>query len=163
MSKVSKPVVSIVMGSKSDLRVMSEAGGILDSFGVSYETGIYSAHRTPERTSRYAAGAERRGLKVIIAGAGGAAHLAGVIASKTVVPVIAVPLKSPLNGLDSFYSTFQMPSGVPVATMGIGKSGAKNAALLALQILGVKDSRIRKKLKQYKKELALKSSRKSSK
>jgi phosphoribosylaminoimidazole carboxylase PurE protein len=149
--KTVKPLVGIVMGSKSDIPVMNEAGAILDSFGVSYETRVSSAHRSPDRTTRYAKEAKRKGLKVIIAGAGGAAHLSGAIASQTVLPVIAVPLQSPLNGLDSFYATFQMPAGVPVATMGIGKSGAKNAAFLALQILGTKYPVIQKKLMQYKK------------
>ena len=148
--KIKKSLVGIVMGSKSDLPTMNEAGAILDSFGVPYEVRVSSAHRSPDRTTQYARGAKKKGLQVIIAGAGGAAHLAGVIASQTVLPVIAVPLRSPLNGLDAFYATFQMPSGVPVATMGIGKSGAKNAAFLALQILGTKYPAIQKKLMQRK-------------
>lgn len=159
--KKTRALVGIVMGSKSDLPVMNEAAAILDSFGVSYEVGVSSAHRSPDRTTRYAKDAKKKGLQVIIAGAGGAAHLAGVVASKTVLPVIAVPLKSPLKGLDSFYATFQMPAGVPVATMGIGKSGAKNAAYLALQILGVKYPRIQKKLAQFKIGQARRISRKA--
>ncbi len=155
MSKTVKPIVGIVMGSKSDLPTMNEAGAILDSFGVPYEIRVSSAHRSPDKTTQYASGAKKKGLQVIIAGAGGAAHLAGAIASQTVLPVIAVPLKSPLNGLDSFYATFQMPSGVPVATMGIGKSGAKNAAFLALQILGTRYPAIQKKLMQHKKKQAV--------
>ena len=148
-----KPLVGIVMGSKSDLPVMREAAEIFDLFGIPYEVGVYSAHRSPARTMRYAKQAMKRGLAVIIAGAGGAAHLAGAVASQTVLPVIAVPLNSPLKGLDSFYATFQMPAGVPVATMGIGKSGAKNAAFLALQILGTKFPGVRKKLVEYKRKL----------
>ncbi len=146
-----KPVVGIVMGSKSDIPVMKESAAILESFGVPFEMGVYSAHRMPARTMNYAKKAMGKGLKVIIAGAGGAAHLAGVIASHTVLPVIAVPIDSPLKGLDSFYATLQMPSGVPVATMGIGKSGAKNAAYLALQILAIKYPGMQKKLLQIKK------------
>ena len=153
--KIKKSLVGIVMGSKSDLPTMNEAGAILDSFGVPYEVRVSSAHRSPDRTTQYARGAKKKGLQVIIAGAGGAAHLAGAIASQTVLPVIAVPLKSPLNGLDSFYATFQMPAGVPVATMGIGKGGAKNAAFLALQILGTRYPAIQKKLMQHKRKQAV--------
>ena len=148
-----KPLVGIVMGSKSDLPVMRETAEILDLFEIPYELSVCSAHRSPARTMRYAKQALKRGLKVIIAGAGGAAHLAGAVASQSVLPVIAVPLNSPLNGVDSFYATFQMPAGVPVATMGIGKSGAKNAAFLALQILGTKSPAIQKKLIEYKRKL----------
>jgi phosphoribosylaminoimidazole carboxylase PurE protein len=153
--KIVKSLVGIVMGSKSDLPTMNEAGAILDSFGVPYEIRVSSAHRSPDKTTQYARGAKKKGLQVIIAGAGGAAHLAGAIASQTVLPVIAVPLKSPLNGLDSFYATFQMPAGVPVATMGIGKGGAKNAAFLALQILGTRYPAIQKKLIQHKRKQAV--------
>ena len=152
MGKV-KPLVGIVMGSKSDLPVMREACEIFGLFEIPYEVGVYSAHRSPAGTMHYAKQALKRGLKVIIAGAGGAAHLAGAVASQTVLPVIAVPLNSPLNGVDSFYATFQMPAGVPVATMGIGKSGAKNSAFLALQILGTKSPAIQRKLIEYKRKL----------
>ncbi len=142
------------MGSNTDLPIMRETAKILDEFGVRYEMTISSAHRSPKRTADYAKDAEKKGIKVIIAGAGGAAHLAGVIASHTMLPVIAVPLDSPLKGLDSFYSTLQMPSGVPVATMGIGKTGAKNAAILAIQILSLSDEKLCKRLKEYKRRLA---------
>ncbi len=146
-----KPVVGIVMGSKSDLPVMKEAAAVLESLGVPFLMEVCSAHRMPDRTMRYAKKAREKGLKVIIAGAGGAAHLGGVIASHTILPVIAVPINSPLKGLDSFYATLQMPSGVPVATMGIGKSGAKNAAYLAVQILAVRYPSMQKKLLKVKK------------
>ena len=151
-----KSLVGIVMGSDSDLGVMEEAGKILHEFGISSEVTIASAHRSPKRAESYARSAEKKGLRVIIAGAGGAAHLAGVLASRTTLPVIAVPLNSPLRGLDSFYSTLQMPSGVPVATMGIGKAGAKNAAILAVEILAIKYPRLRRKLKEYKRQLSQK-------
>ena len=155
-----KPLVGIVMGSDSDLEVMKEAGVTLESFGVAYEMNIASAHRSPRRAESYAKNAGKKGLKVIIAGAGGAAHLAGVLAARTILPVIAVPLNSPLKGLDSFYSTLQMPGGVPVATMGIGKSGARNAAILAVEILAVKYPALQGKLKEYKRGLARKVARK---
>ncbi len=158
---MSKPLVGIVMGSDSDLQVMEEAGKVLKKFGIEYEMTVSSAHRSPQRTARYARGAEKRGLKVLIAGAGGAAHLAGVLASSLILPVISVPLSSPLKGLDSFYSNLQMPSGVPLATMGIGKSGAKNAAILAAQILALKYPKIKKKLKRYKVDLAREVERKA--
>lgn len=150
---MSKPIIGIVMGSNSDLPVMEETVKILKEFAVKYELTISSAHRSPQKTSLYAKDAEKKGVEIIIAGAGGAAHLAGVLAAHTVLPIIAVPLNSPLGGLDSFYSTFQMPAGVPVATMGIGKSGAKNAAILAIEILALKYPEIRKKLKKYKEKL----------
>ena len=128
----SKPLVGILMGSDSDLPVMEEAAKILKDFGIPYEMTISSAHRTPKRTSEYAQSAEGRGIKVIIAGAGSAAHLAGFIAAETTLPVIGVPIdSSPLNGLDSLLSTVQMPGGVPVASMSIGKAGAKNAGIFA--------------------------------
>ena len=151
---MSKPLVGIVMGSDSDLAVMEEAAKILHEFGISHEITIASAHRSPKRAESYAHSAEKKGLRVIIAGAGGAAHLAGVLASRTILPVIAVPLNSPLRGLDSFYSTLQMPSGVPVATMGIGKAGARNAAILAVEILALKYPRLARQLKRYKLTLA---------
>jgi 5-(carboxyamino)imidazole ribonucleotide mutase len=150
-----KTLVGIIMGSDSDLPVMKKTAEVLDKFGISYEMQIVSAHRTPQKAHEYASTAEGRGLEVIIAGAGGAAHLAGVIASLTPLPVIGVPMKtSSLGGVDSLYSIVQMPSGIPVATMGIGESGAKNAGILAAQILGIKYSKIRDKVKAYKKEIA---------
>ena len=156
-----KPLVGIVMGSDSDLKVMREAGEVLESFGVAYDITIPSAHRSPKRAESYAKNAGKNGLKVIIAGAGGAAHLAGVLAAHTVLPVIAVPMLSPLNGLDSFYSTLQMPAGIPVATMGIGKGGTRNAAILAVEILAVKYPALQKKLKSYKQQLARKVAKKN--
>ena len=146
--------IGIVMGSNSDLATMQEAVQILKEFEVAFDVHIISAHRSPERAHYYAVKAEQN-YALIIAGAGGAAHLAGVIASLTPIPVIGVPmLTSGLGGLDSLLSMVQMPSGVPVPTMGIGASGAINAALLAVQILGVSDSKLREKMNQYKKKLA---------
>lgn len=150
-----KTQVLIVMGSDSDMPVMEETVKILKKLGISYETVIASAHRTPERTTRLASEAEDKGIEVIIAGAGMAAHLAGVLAAHTIVPVIGVPIDSPpLNGLDSLLSTVQMPFGVPVATMAIGKAGAKNAAILSAQIIGRKDPEVVKRLKVYRKKMA---------
>ncbi len=150
-----KAIVGIVMGSDSDLSVMKEAANVLSDFKIPYEVTIASAHRSPERTSKYARSAEERGLKVIIAGAGWAAHLAGVVASETVLPVIGVPIdSSPLNGMDSLLSTVQMPGGIPVATVSIGKSGAKNAGLLAVEILALGDERLREELKALRKKMA---------
>ncbi len=150
------PIVGIVMGSASDRSIMEEAGGILALFGVPYEIIVASAHRSPERTREYARTAHKRGLKVIIAGAGGAAHLAGTIAAETVLPVIGVPIdSSPLKGMDALLATVQMPAGVPVATMAVGKAGAKNAGVLAVQILSLNHPEFQKKLWEYKKELAL--------
>ncbi|MFP4016908.1 MAG: 5-(carboxyamino)imidazole ribonucleotide mutase [Halanaerobiales bacterium] len=147
-----KPVVGIIMGSDSDLPVMKEAAMIMDEFEVPYELTVVSAHRTPERLYNYAEKAEEKGLEVIIAGAGGAAHLPGMIASITSIPVIGVPIKtSKLSGLDSLYSIVQMPGGIPVATVAI--NGAKNAGLLAVQILGTADKEIRQNYTNYKKEL----------
>ncbi|MBL7084934.1 MAG: 5-(carboxyamino)imidazole ribonucleotide mutase [Candidatus Omnitrophica bacterium] len=147
--------IGIVMGSKSDLPIMSEAEKMLKDFGVKTEVRVLSAHRTPLATINYAVAAKQRGLKVIIAGAGGAAHLAGVIAAHTTLPVIGVPMTTThLKGIDSLFSTVQMPSGVPVATMAIGKSGAKNAAILAVQILALDDEKLQKRLVQFKKKLA---------
>jgi 5-(carboxyamino)imidazole ribonucleotide mutase len=152
---MSKILVGIVMGSDSDLEVMKEAGHILDKFSIGYEMNIISAHRTPDIAHEYAVKAEEFGLEVIIAGAGGAAHLAGVIASLTPLPVIGVPMHTHgLGGIDSLLSIAQMPSGVPVATMAIGNAGAKNAAILAAQILAVKFSDIREKVSAYKEEIA---------
>lgn len=151
-----KPLVAIVMGSDSDLPVMEEAGKILAEFQVPYEITVSSAHRSPERTAEYARKAMGRGLEVIIAGAGGAAHLAGVIAGHTVLPVIGVPMESALLGLDSLLSTVQMPAGVPVATVAIGKPGARNAGVLAVQILAGKRPALKKALLRYKNRLAAK-------
>ena len=150
-----KALVGIVMGSDSDLGVMEEAGKVLDSFGIGYEITIASAHRSPDKTREYIHSAEKNGIKIIIAGAGWAAHLAGVIAAETTMPVIGVPIdSSPLLGLDSILSILQMPSGIPVAAMALGKGGAKNAAILAVQILAVSDNSLQKKLKAYKKRLS---------
>ncbi|MCC6445176.1 MAG: 5-(carboxyamino)imidazole ribonucleotide mutase [Armatimonadetes bacterium] len=146
-------MVGIVMGSDSDLPVMQEAAKALAEFGISYEVTVVSAHRTPHRAAEYAETAEARGLNLIIAGAGGAAHLAGVMASLTPLPVIGIPVKSAaLNGLDSLLSTVQMPPGVPVATVGI--DAARNAGILAAQILGASDTSIREKVKEFKAKLA---------
>lgn len=142
-------LVGIIMGSDSDLPVMEEAAKVLDEFGVKYEITIVSAHRTPERMFDYAKSAQSRGIEVIIAGAGGAAHLPGMVAAITPLPVIGVPVKtSTLNGLDSLLSIVQMPGGVPVATVAI--NNAKNAGLLALEILGIKYSDIQEKVQKYK-------------
>ncbi|MBC8043027.1 MAG: 5-(carboxyamino)imidazole ribonucleotide mutase [Rhizobacter sp.] len=158
--KTSALQVGIIMGSDSDLETMQDAAKILDEFGIGYELRIVSAHRTPDDMAGYAKTAQGRGLKVIIAGAGGAAHLPGMTASHTVLPVIGVPVASRMmNGLDSLYSVVQMPAGVPVATMAIG--GATNAGLLAVQILAVSDAALQKKLLDYKAELARKSRRKN--
>jgi len=150
-----RPVVGILMGSDSDLPVMEEAAKVLGEFDIPYEMTVSSAHRTPRRTAHYARGAEKRGLKVIIAGAGSAAHLAGVVASETTLPVIGVPIdSSPLKGLDSLLSTVQMPAGIPVATVAVGRAGAKNAGILAAQILSLSDTRLRKKLKDHRRKMA---------
>ncbi len=137
------PKVGVVMGSKSDWPVMTHASATLESLGVPHEVRVMSAHRTPDVVLDYAHAAEERGLGAIIAAAGGAAHLAGVVASSTVLPVLGVPMSSALDGLDSLLSTVQMPGGVPVATLAIGKAGAVNAAILAAQILGVADPAFR--------------------
>lgn len=150
-----KPLVGIVMGSDSDLPTMRAAADFFKSVGVSFEVTISSAHRTPEQAATYARTARERGLKIIIAGAGMAAHLAGVLAAHTTLPVIGVPLDaSSLNGLDALLSTVQMPPGVPVATMGIGKAGAKNAAVLAVRILAISDPALQEKLKLHAQEMA---------
>jgi 5-(carboxyamino)imidazole ribonucleotide mutase len=155
-------MIGIIMGSDSDLPVMSKATVILDKFEVPYEITIVSAHRTPDRMYKYAKTAEERGIKVIIAGAGGAAHLPGMVASLTHLPVIGVPIKtSSLNGLDSLLSIVQMPAGIPVATVAI--NNAENAALLALSILSTFDKNIADKLKQYKEELKNKVEEKAKK
>lgn len=147
---MSKPLVGIIMGSDSDLPVMSAAALMCDEFGIDYEVTVVSAHRTPNRLVKYAKGAEKRGLRVIIAGAGGAAHLPGMVASMTELPVIGVPVRgSNLEGMDSLLSIVQMPGGVPVATVAI--NGGKNAGILAAQMIGIKSKETRKKVKAYKK------------
>ncbi|MEM1107558.1 MAG: 5-(carboxyamino)imidazole ribonucleotide mutase [Planctomycetota bacterium] len=152
-----KPLVGIVMGSNSDWPTMKLAAEILDSFGVPYEAKVTSAHRTPELMFDYAASAEERGLEVVIAGAGGAAHLPGMVASKTVLPVLGVPIKSKaLSGMDSLLSIVQMPGGVPVGTLAIGDSGAKNAGLLAVSILANARPELREKLHKFRKEQSAK-------
>lgn len=143
-------LISIIMGSKSDWGTMKKTADLLDQFGVAYEKKVVSAHRTPDLMFDYAKNARERGIKIIIAGAGGAAHLPGMVASKTILPVIGVPVKSrALSGLDSLYSIVQMPGGVPVATMAIGESGATNAALTALRILAIEDTVIAEKLEHF--------------
>jgi phosphoribosylaminoimidazole carboxylase PurE protein len=149
-----KPLVGILMGSDSDLPIMQEAAAMLQEFGIEYEMTIASAHRTPKKALEYGQSAERRGLKVIIAGAGWAAHLAGFVASQTTLPVIGVPIdSSPLRGLDALLATVQMPGGVPVATMSLGKAGAKNAGVLAAQIIATADVKIANRLKVFKVEM----------
>lgn len=149
------PDVGIIMGSQSDWATMRHAAEMLESLGVTYEKRIVSAHRTPDLLFDYASGAAARGLKVIIAGAGGAAHLPGMCASKTLLPVLGVPVRSSiLNGIDSLLSIVQMPAGVPVGTLAIGEAGAKNAALLAAQILALNDALVLEKLSVYRAELA---------
>ncbi|HEY5594962.1 MAG TPA: 5-(carboxyamino)imidazole ribonucleotide mutase [Nitrospiria bacterium] len=142
------------MGSESDLPVMENAAKILEEFGVAYEMAVASAHRSPDWTRRYIREAEKKGVEVIIAGAGGAAHLAGTVAAHTAKPVIGVPIdSSSLKGLDALLSTAQMPGGVPVATMAIGKAGAKNAGVLAVQILAIGRKDLTRKLQDYKRRL----------
>jgi 5-(carboxyamino)imidazole ribonucleotide mutase len=148
------PLVAIIMGSKSDWDTMRQAAEILTRFGITHEARVMSAHRTPADTAAYASNAIAGGLVVIIAGAGGAAHLAGVIAAHTVLPVIGVPVTSALNGLDSLLSTVQMPKGIPVATVAIGAAGAANAGLLAVAILAGSRPALRQKLQEYRAELA---------
>src|SRR5215510_9982383 len=159
-----KPLVAIVMGSDTDLEIMREAGKALEGFGITYEMDVTSAHRSPQRTAEFARGAAGRGIRVIIAGAGGAAHLAGVIAAETTLPVIGVPIPStPLNGMDSLLATVQMPAGIPVATVAIGKAGATNAGILAAQIIGLGNTAVAGKLKQLKEKLARSVEEKSQK
>ncbi|HLZ40929.1 MAG TPA: 5-(carboxyamino)imidazole ribonucleotide mutase [Candidatus Sulfotelmatobacter sp.] len=152
---MSKPQVSIVMGSDSDLEIMRETGKALDGFGIAYEMDVTSAHRSPDRTAEFARKAAQRGIRVIIAGAGGAAHLAGVIAAHTTLPVIGVPIPSTsLQGMDSLLATVQMPAGIPVATVAIGKPGATNAGILAAQMIALADESVAKKLEAHKEKLA---------
>lgn len=157
-----KPIVGIVLGSDSDLPIMEETARILQEFGVSYEMTIASAHRSPELAAEYARTAEERGLAVIISGAGMAAHLPGVLAAYSCLPVIGVPLKGgALSGLDALYSVVQMPPGVPVAAVAV--DGARNAALLAIQMLSIKDMELRERFRDYKQELAKKTAEKAEK
>jgi 5-(carboxyamino)imidazole ribonucleotide mutase len=161
---MNKPVVSIVMGSDSDLEIMREAAKALQDFGIAYEIDVTSAHRSPARTSEFARAAAGRGIKIIIAGAGGAAHLAGVIAAETTLPVIGVPIpSSSLQGLDSLLATVQMPAGIPVATLAIGKAGATNAGILAAQILALSDEGLARKMRQHKEKLVKTVEEKSAK
>ncbi|MBV9209286.1 MAG: 5-(carboxyamino)imidazole ribonucleotide mutase [Acidobacteria bacterium] len=148
----SQPLVAVIMGSKSDWETMRHADETLTSFGVAHECRVMSAHRTPNLVAEYIGGAESRGTEVVIAAAGGAAHLAGVCAAHTVLPVLGVPMKSVLQGLDSLLSTAQMPGGIPVGTLAIGEAGAKNAALLAIAILANSRPELRDKLRQFRKE-----------
>jgi len=149
-----KPI-GIVIGSESDLPLIKETTNILDFFGIRYDLTISSAHRSPKRTIDYAKSARKKGYRVLIVGAGAAAHLAGVIAAETHLPVIGIPIdSSPLQGFDSLLSTVQMPGGVPVATMAVGKAGARNAGIFAVQILALSDSKIEEKMIEYKQKLA---------
>ncbi len=153
MTTNNTPLIGIIMGSQSDWETMKKAADILDDFGIAHETKIVSAHRTPERMCEYARTARDRGLKVIIAGAGGAAHLPGMVAAMTTLPVLGVPVKSKaLKGMDSLLSIVQMPAGVPVGTLAIGEAGAKNAALLAASILSTQDEAIAAKLEKFRAE-----------
>jgi len=156
-----QPLIGVVMGSDSDWAVMKEAALTLESFGVAFEKRVVSAHRTPELMAEYASEAEKRGIKVIIAGAGGAAHLPGMLASYTTLPVVGVPVKTTaLGGIDSLYSIVQMPNGVPVATVAIDK--AMNAALLAIRILSLSDVHLSLKLKEHRKKMAAESAEKNN-
>ena len=151
MKRSKKPVVGIIMGSKSDWETMKAAAEVLKSYGVAYETEVVSAHRTPDKLMRYAAGAEARGLKVLIAGAGGAAHLPGMAASKTTLPVLGVPVASKaLKGLDSLLAIAQMPRGVAVGTLAIGETGAANAGHLAAQILALSDPALARRVRTFR-------------
>jgi phosphoribosylamine--glycine ligase len=156
--------VGIIMGSDSDLEVMQEAAAILKKFQIPYEMTVASAHRSPHRAGNFAAAASRRGMKVIIAGAGHAAHLAGVLAAHTTLPVIGVPIDSScLQGLDALLATVQMPPGIPVATMAIGKPGARNAGILATQIIATADPPLTEKLEKFKQEMARQVEKKAKK
>ena len=155
MATADMPLVGVIMGSRSDWEYMAAAAEVMDELQIPYELRVLSAHRTPEQTLEYAAAASGRGLKAIIAGAGGAAHLAGVIAAKTILPVIGVPMPSTtLNGIDSLLSIVQMPKGVPVATMAIGKAGAANAGLFAAAIIALSDTRLGQRLLAWREQRA---------
>lgn len=159
-----KPKVLILMGSDSDLPVMEKTSKQLEDFNIPYHMTVSSAHRTPERTVKLIRDAEKKGVEVIIAGAGAAAHLAGVIAAHTILPVIGIPIdSSPLKGIDALYSTVQMPPGIPVATMAVGSGGAKNAAIFAAQILARKDKKISAALRSFKKKMAREVEKKAKK
>jgi 5-(carboxyamino)imidazole ribonucleotide mutase len=150
-TKKSEPIVGIIMGSRSDWPTMEEAARVLEEFGIAYEAEVVSAHRTPDKMMKYAETAKDRGMRLIIAGAGGAAHLPGMVASKTTLPVLGVPVKSrALDGLDSLLSIAQMPAGVPVATFAIGIAGAKNAALFAVSVLALDDKALATKLERFR-------------
>lgn len=152
-----KPIISIIMGSQSDLDTVKEAINLLKEFKVGFEVKVLSAHRSPRELAKYVAGAPKRGIKIFIAAAGGAAALSGVVAAHTVLPVIGIPIETKsLKGLDSLLSTVQMPQGVPVACMSIGKPGAKNAVIFALEILGIHDKKINSRLSAYKNRMRLK-------
>jgi len=149
-----RPVVGVIMGSDTDLPVMSEAVKALKDFEIPFEVEVTSAHRSPQRTHEYATSAADRGLKVIIVGAGGASHLAGVVAAETTLPVIAVPVvTTPLAGLDALYSTVQMPAGIPVGVMAVDKPGARNAAIYAAEIIALSDARLARRLRDHKQQL----------
>ena len=153
MSNKKTPLVSIIMGSQSDWESVKPASKILEEFLIPHECKIISAHRTPDRHKTFATNAKKRGIKVILAAAGGAAHLAGVTAAHTSLPVLGIPMESKLSGLDSLLSTVQMPSGVPVATFAIGNAGSKNAALFAIRVIALEDSLVANKLDQYIKKM----------
>lgn len=150
-----QPLVGILMGSDNDYEIMAETGKALKQFGIPFEMIVSSAHRTPERTARFVREARARGIRVLVAGAGAAAHLAGVVAAETTLPVIAVPIDATaLNGLDALLAMVQMPAGIPVATMAIGKAGARNAGIFAAQIIATQDESLAAKLVQYKQDMA---------
>ena len=153
MSNKKTPLVSIIMGSQSDWESVKPASKILEEFSIPHECKIISAHRTPDRHKTFATNAKKRGIKVILAAAGGAAHLAGVTAAHTSLPVLGIPMESKLSGLDSLLSTVQMPSGVPVGTFAIGNAGSKNAALFAIRVIALEDSLVANKLDQYIKKM----------
>jgi 5-(carboxyamino)imidazole ribonucleotide mutase len=154
VEKMSQPLVGVVMGSKTDAEIIQSAIDVLTSLGIEHEVSVISAHRTPEKAKKYAQTARERGIEVIIAGAGMAAHLPGVLASWTTLPVIGVPMASgELKGVDALYSIVQMPAGIPVACMAIGNAGAKNAAYLAAEILGLKHDKIRRAYEKYRRKL----------
>jgi 5-(carboxyamino)imidazole ribonucleotide mutase len=153
MSNKKTPLVSIIMGSQSDWESVKPASKILEEFSIPHECKIISAHRTPDRHKTFATNAKKRGIKVILAAAGGAAHLAGVTAAHTSLPVLGIPMESKLSGLDSLLSTVQMPLGVPVATFAVGNAGSKNAALFAIRVIALEDSLVANKLDQYIKKM----------